>query len=316
MAIIYGTNASQTINGTSYGDTMYGYGGHDLMKGNGGNDLMYGGAGDDDIFGGQGYNTLYGGSGYDWFGMTARSTSMSDDLIADFQFGYDRIDLRAWGVSDISQVQALLGRDSYGDATLNAFYNGYNHRITIENKAPTAFIGTDFVFNSAAPAKTVNGTNYGDVLFGGRSHDLLKGFGGNDFLLGGFGNDDLFGGANNDKLFGGQGSDWLSGGSGSDIFIFRALSDSTPNSSRDRITDFQLDVDTIDLSAIDANALIAGNQAFAFKGTAAFTAAGQVRFNHSGSDTIISVNTDNDAAAEMQIALTGNKFLIRDDFIL
>ena len=124
MATIYGTNASQTIYGTSYADTIYAYGGNDLVYGGNGNDLIYGGAGDDDIFGGQGYNTLYGGSGYDWFGMTARSSSFSDDLIADFQFGYDKIDVRAWGASDFSQIQALLTSDAYGDATLNAFYNG------------------------------------------------------------------------------------------------------------------------------------------------------------------------------------------------
>lgn len=316
MAIFYGTNQSQTIKGTSYGDTIYGYGGHDLLIGGFGNDLIYGGAGDDDILGGQGFNTLYGGSGSDWFVMSARTSWMSDDLVADFQFGQDKIDLRSWGVSDFSQVQALLQRDAYGDATLNAFFRGYNHVITIDGKSPSAFIASDFVYASSAGPKTVNGSNWADVLFGGRSHDVLKGFGGNDVLLGGFGNDDLFGGTGNDRLVGGQGWDWLTGDAGADIFEYRAIGDSTPNANRDRITDFELDIDRIDLSAIDANPFIRGNQAFSFIGTAAFSAVGQVRFQYSGGDTLISINTDRDAAAEMQIMLTGNKFLIRDDFIL
>ncbi|MBX3577996.1 MAG: M10 family metallopeptidase C-terminal domain-containing protein [Rhizobiaceae bacterium] len=316
MAIFYGSDRSQTINGTSYGDTIYGYGGNDTLRGGFGNDLIYGGAGNDNIFGGQGFNTLYGGTGKDWFVMSGRTSWMSDDYIADFRFGQDKIDLRAWGVSDFSQVQALLERNLDGDATLNAVLRGYDHVITIAGKSPAAFISSDFVYASAAGPKTLNGSALDDVLFGSRSHDMLKGFGGDDVLLGGFGNDDLFGGAGNDRLVGGQGWDWLTGGNGEDVFEYRALGDSTPNANRDRITDFELDIDRIDLSAIDAISFIRGNQAFAFVGTAAFTGAGQVRFEFLGGDTLISVNTDNDAYAEMQIMLTGKKFLISGDFIL
>ena len=39
-------------------------------------------------------------------------------------------------------------------------------------------------------------------------------------------------------------------------------------------------VDIIDLSALDANAGIGGNQAFSFIGTAAFSGAGQLRYTH------------------------------------
>ncbi len=105
----YGTNASESIYGTSSHDVIYGYGGNDYLYGGFGNDHLYGGSGDDDLVGGSGINTLYGGGGYDWFIMSARSTSSSDDLIADFEFGYDKIDVSAWGVSDFSQIKAILG---------------------------------------------------------------------------------------------------------------------------------------------------------------------------------------------------------------
>jgi serralysin len=315
MAIIKGTNGPNTINGTSASDTIYGYGGHDIIYGNNGNDLIYGGAGDDDLFGGLGYNDLYGGSGADWFRMTGRSTGLSDDLIGDFEFGADKIDMRPWGVSDFSQILALLNNSADG-ATLNAFYNGYAHRITVDGVTAGQLISSDFLYNPGTAAKTVNGGNYADVLFGGRGADTLNGYAGNDILLGGIGNDDLFGGAHNDVLIGGAGWDWSTGGSGADIFRFRALSDSTPNANRDRITDFDLDVDRIDVSAIDADPFTGGNQAFEWRGLAAFDDVGQARYQQSGGSTLISFNVDTDAAPEMQIILTGNMALIRQDFIL
>ena len=67
---------------------------------------------------------------------------------------------------------------------------------------------------------------------------------------------------------------------------------------------------------IDANVFAAGNQAFQFIGTAAFYAAGQLNYYLSAGDTIISANTDNDAAAEFQIALNGYHQMIRADFVL
>ncbi|HTV68766.1 MAG TPA: calcium-binding protein [Rhizobiaceae bacterium] len=316
MAIIRGDNTSEIINGTNSADTIYGYGGNDLIRGLNGNDRIYGGAGNDDIYGGLGANDLYGGTGLDWFIMTARGVGLSDDLIVDFDLDSDRIDVKAWNVSDFSQIQAIMTNDSFGDATLNAIWNGYAHRITVDGIAASELISADFVYNTSTIAKEINGTNAIDVLFGGRGADELNGFGGNDILLGGAGNDDLFGGAGNDRMVGGLGSDWHTGGSGFDRFDFNALNESLPSANRDRITDFQLDIDLIDLSTIDANALLAGNQAFTFRGTAAFTAAGQIRYNYLGSDTLISMNTDTDAAAEMQIILSGNKALIRGDFVL
>src|SRR6185369_4941113 len=138
----YGTSYSETINGTSANDVIYGYGGNDLLRGFAGNDHLYGGSGDDDLMGGTGINTLWGGGGEDWFIMSARSSASSNDLIADFEFGTDQIDVSAWGVSDFGQIKALLQADSYGDATLNAFAGGYSHIITVDTVAPSQLIAS------------------------------------------------------------------------------------------------------------------------------------------------------------------------------
>jgi Ca2+-binding RTX toxin-like protein len=315
MATILGHNYSETINGTSVSDTIYGYGGNDRIFGNGGNDVIYGGANNDYLSGGLGVNDLWGGTGSDRFAISVRGTGASDDRIGDFQFDIDRIDVSLWAISDFSQIKALLGNDSGGSATLNATYGSYSHYLTVAGKTASQMISSDFIYSNAG-AKNQTGTIYADTLFGSRYADTMNGSSGNDNLLGGIGNDRLIGGSGDDNLFGGSGYDLMTGGTGFDEFHFNALSDSTPTTARDRITDFQLDVDIIDLSDLDARAGISGNQAFAWVGGTAFTAAGQLRYSYSGTDTIISGNTDSDAAAEFQIVLTGHFTLIAGDFVL
>ena len=48
-----------------------------------------------------------------------------------------------------------------------------------------------------------------------------------------------------------------------------------------------------------------GDQDFAFKGTAAFTGIGQVRFVSSGTDRILQFNNDTDLQADFEIVLKG-----------
>ncbi|MCD9211264.1 VCBS domain-containing protein [Vibrio cholerae] len=84
-----------------------------------------------------------------------------------------------------------------------------------------------------------------DTLIGGAGNDILFGQGGNDSLDGGVGKDTLYGGSGNDILIGGLGNDILTGGSGDDLFkwVVGDLDRST-----DRITDFTIHQDKIDLS--------------------------------------------------------------------
>ena len=100
---------------------------------------------------------------------------------------------------------------------------------------------------------------------------MLSGNGGNNFLKGEAGQDFIFGKGGNDTLAGGAGSDALEGGAGADTFEFEET-----YRDIDTISDFQINVDKIDLSAIDANTGIADNQAFISFGISFTNRAGEL----------------------------------------
>lgn len=324
MAIFNGTNSSERIDGTSGADTingnggddsLYGHGGIDVINGGSGDDYLSGGDGDDILDGGSGVNDFRGGAGNDTVVMDTRTTTsgFTDDLIHDMQDG-DKIDVSAWGISDFSQVQAVMGVDYYG-AAINAYFDGHDHLLSFLDAAPSQFEATDFVYSDAAGSTQV-GTAYADMLFGSRFHDVLRGGDGCDTLLGGLGNDALYGGRGGDDIFGGTGRDTLTGGAGDDAFIYQRAVDSAYGANHDVITDFRPGTDWIDVCQVDANSGAAGNQAFDWIGTDAFSGAGQLRYEIANGVTTVYGNTDSDSTPEFQIELTGAHTLHACDFVL
>jgi peptidase M10/serralysin-like protein len=137
--------------------------------------------------------------------------------------------------------------------------------------------------------------------------DALKGDAGANLLTGGEGNDKLSGMDGADRIVGGAGADMLSGGAGSDVFVFSQATDSDV-ASTDRI--FDLDAgDRIDLSAIDADVALKGDQAFtvvdSFDGH-----AGELVLDYraKGDVTWLLADVDGDGAADVQIMLRGGDF--------
>ncbi len=172
------------------------------------------------------------------------------------------------------------------------------------------------------------GGNGNDTLTGGHGDDLLRGQNGDDRLIGGLHNDILVGGSGNDRLSGGSGrdvltggigADKLSGGAGTDRFVFTAVKDSTVASTgRDTIEDFSRKArDKIDLSAIDANTLLKGNQAFSFIGTDAFhNKAGELRYETMSGQTYVYGDVDGDGVADFSAQLQGTHTVSKAYFIL
>ena len=165
---------------------------------------------------------------------------------------------------------------------------------------------------NGANETVLNGTSGNNFLSGTALAETINGLGGRDSLVGNAGNDSLDGGAGADRLTGGAGTDLLIGGSGADRFIFTSTTES-PTGAGDHISDFQHGSDVIDLKAIDA---IKGgsNNAFAFVGGAAFTKAGQLRYDVGAG--VIEAEVTGDGVADFQISVTTGTVITASDFIL
>jgi serralysin len=141
---------------------------------------------------------------------------------------------------------------------------------------------------------------------------------GDDHLFGNAAANILYAGVGADVLTGFGGKDELWGGDGNDRFVFLSTLDSGPTIlSADVIKDFNANADVIDLSEIDANGALAGNQSFRFLGSAAsFLEAGELRVGTSAGNTVLYLNTDADMSSETVIVLSGLHTLSAGDFLL
>jgi Ca2+-binding RTX toxin-like protein len=163
----------------------------------------------------------------------------------------------------------------------------------------------------------IDGRGGNDSISGMNGDDVIKGGDGGDILTGDNGNDTLFGGAGRDRLTGGDDADILRGGADDgvgDQFIFLRVSDSgTTVSERDSIFDFVSGIDKINLSAIDANASKADDQAFKFSSTAA---ANSVWLADTGTDIVIRGDVNGDGVADFSIRVVAVNQVIATDFVL
>jgi Ca2+-binding RTX toxin-like protein len=159
--------------------------------------------------------------------------------------------------------------------------------------------GTDIIQSSVTFDLTVfpnieNLTLTGTAVINGTGNagdNSLTGNSGNNTLTGNAGNDLLNGGAGNDLLNGGAGADTLTGGTGSDILVFQF--GQSPVSGADRITDFAIGTDKIDLLT---------SLGVAMNAPTAFTRAAN------STDTTLT-NVVNSVFTDADGALTGNQAL-------
>jgi serralysin len=149
---------------------------------------------------------------------------------------------------------------------------------------------------------------YGDDLSG-----VLTG---DDYLRGDKGADTIFGGSGADSIEGCSYTDRLTGGAGADRFMYSADDMATPG-AQDVILDFQQFSDLLVFSSIDTNALLAGDQAFAFRDSLSFSASGiaEIRWYQSGGNTFVQADMG-DGVADITLQIQGLVNLLPQDFTL
>ncbi|HEY0130547.1 MAG TPA: M10 family metallopeptidase C-terminal domain-containing protein, partial [Allosphingosinicella sp.] len=281
-----------------------------------GEDFTFNGSAETDglfvVYGGRGRDTLTGGVGNDIF-FFAEERFASGDVV-NGGAGYNGMFLR-------------------GNYTIDFNAPGYTglftniHNLTLTSATDERYArggGTEFDYNLILSDAIVGSgqqlTVSGAILTASETMvlDASAETDGTLRLFGGKASDTLKGGALNDLIHGNLGADTLAGNGGVDAFRYQNISESS-SGSMDRILDFTPGTDKIELDRIDANALVAGNQAFSWIGSSAFTgSAGQLRAYEQGGSWFVEGDVNGDGSADLVIALTlqGPTPLGAGDFLL
>lgn len=224
---------------------------------------------------------------YDYYSSSSKSLKLYDDSANYALFTGTGLTYKLSGGNIVGVTGGTVTGLKFLKDGVTAF-NATGLKVSAAALGKAYFAGDDdaFVKVVQSGSDTVTGSKYADTLTG---YD---------------GNDTIYGGAGKDTLIGGKGADDLYGGTGGDTFVFNAISESTVAASgRDTIFDFSRTAgDKIKLNVIDANTKVAGDQAFSFIGTKAFSGkAGELRYVKQASDTYVYADVNGDKKADFAI---------------
>ncbi|MFM6807547.1 MAG: beta strand repeat-containing protein, partial [Dolichospermum sp.] len=256
--------------------------------GNAGNNVITGNSGNNTLNGGAGTDTLIGGLGNDIYVVDSATDTITEGANA----GTDTIQSSVtYTIAALANVENLT---LTGTAAINGTGNAGNNIITGNgaNNILNGGAGTDTLIGGLGN-DTLNGGDGIDTLIGGLGNDVYvvdtttdtiteNANEGTDAVqssvtfdltvfpnienltltgttaingTGNAGNNTIIGNSGDNTLNGGGGRDILTGGVGSDIFVFRFGQSSV--SGADRITDFAIGTDRIDLLSSTGGVLAA-----------------------------------------------------------
>ena len=290
----------ENLNGSAYNDSLTGNGGDNVLNGGEGNDFLLGGFGNDTLNGDVGTDyalyqfttatssVTFSASGIGGGGPVvqvdgAGGTDTLNGIEGAYLIGSDFNDILTGGSGgDILAGQrgndSLVGGDGNdllrGDAGSDNLHGGAGFDWAVY-RFDDIGLATGVTFDASAvgqselvsisdsqggidalreiEAVTVSGSNFVDTVIGSAFSDVIDGMGGEDIITGG------------------GGGDTLTGGAGADVFRYLVTSDSTAAAS-DTITDFQVGVDRIDLTALNPTSVsiarLAGGGTVVFAETA------------------------------------------------
>ncbi|MEY4254863.1 MAG: hypothetical protein RLZZ141_90 [Pseudomonadota bacterium] len=292
---------------------------NNILTGNSAANLLNGGAGSDTMVGGLGDDTYVVDVATDVVTELANQGTDTVQASITYLLGGNLEKLVLTGTTAINGTGNSLNNTITGNSAANSLDGGAGADTLIGGLGDDLYMvdnagdvvtelasqGTDKVTSSISYSLTANVENLtltGTGAISGTGNDL------NNIILGNAGANVLSGGAGKDFLTGGGGKDTLTGGAGADAFIFTALTDSTL-AALDLITDFnRADGDYIDLSRIDANSALAGDQAFSFV-TAFSKQAGQATLIYDATTkiTTFSADVNGDGVADFVLQIAGQQ---------
>lgn len=261
---LYGSAFSDKLTASANGDGLYGGVGDDLLTGGAGDDVIHGGLGNDKMDGGAGIDTL-------------------------------TFDGGAQGVFVDLARAAITGGAWDTGAGLDSFVN-FENVVGTDHSDWLAGNDAANILSGGAGDDFLSSRGSGDTLDGGAGDDHLTGTVGANKYIGGEGSDtfvvpyagagatidlsrtgaqgiapgitvtlssieNLWLGMGNNTVWFNTSANEIQGGSGADAYIYRSLAEIGKGVTADHILDWTK-ADKIDVSKIDANTKIAGDQAF------------------------------------------------------
>jgi hypothetical protein len=251
--------------------------------------FIYAGAGTDNLTGGANADAFFFAEGRYNAGDVVNGGGGNDIMVLRGDYsGANAVHFAANAMTSIETVTLMSASDT-------RFFSGgtrYSYDITTDDGNVAA--GATMTFNAG-------GLHSDEILHFDGSAETN----GNFRIFGGAGNDAIVGGHGNDLIYGGLGQDDLTGGAGADTFQYNSIAETT-NAAPDHILDFTSGTDKIDLSRIDADTNVAGDQAFTFIGANAFDGhAGELRAVDSGLGYYnVQGDTNGDGIADFTIHVT------------
>jgi Ca2+-binding RTX toxin-like protein len=325
--------------GGSDGDVLSGNDAGNTLAGNGGADKIYGLTGDDKLKGGLNKDILDGGLGTDTADYSDKTSTVkiilnrstdakvyvngaAEDTIKNIEnlVGGSGVDVLtgdaannvldggADQVADVIDGGAGIDTISFGSITgtmgVTLSLGAYNAttKTTSQTFAKIGSALTDKINN----VENITGSKNADILSGNAGDNIVRGEAGLDTLMGGLGTDSLHGGSDKVK----------------DIFDFNDVAESKMSTARDRIYNFLTTIDKIDLSGIDANTKLSGDQGFG-KTLGAKALANSlwhelkdVDGKASTKDIVIYGDVDGNMTADFEIGLVGVTAIAAGDLVL
>jgi serralysin len=320
ISIAYGTIIENATGGGG-DDVITGNDVDNILLGMAGTDLIHGGLGNDTLDGGLGADAMWGGLGNDSYVVdnvldivTEASNEGTDSVSSSISYTLgDNVENLTLTGSALNGTGNALDNAITGDALGNVLLGG------LGNDTLTG-LGGDDTLNGGIGADTMVGGVGNDLYFVDNAGDSVVELGGegtdtvsssisytlgdnvenliltgsatdgtgnalNNVLTGDALSNHLNGGAGNDRLIGGDGVDYLTGGAGNDIFVGEIDASKVASKNGPVSLDVVLDFakgDIIDLSGIDANTGLAGDQGFTLINSANPKNAGEISVLHFG----------------------------------